>query len=567
MGMQLHIRTRQQQKIPLWLMMFLSLTACQHRPPTLSDQHLTQPHTPSVISSPVSTESSPLTLVQPPQKTFTLIVSQAPVREVLSKIAKEAGLNADVHPAINGLITIHAIKQSLPTILNRITQQAAIRWRVSDQAIIIDIEPDTPYLKHYQINHLNLNRQYKTEIGASSVVKATGSHSIIPGNQSGHKAGSYSQFQNEAHNHFWQSLQNHFEKILQERGNSPTVVELVPKSNEQKPNQQTSSVPIKESFSQVSGLVSIHKETGIISILATENQHQKISQLIKEIEAQSNKQVMIEATIIEIELSHEYQMGIDWQGIFKDGRYRYQQNFARYINSNPIPKFNAALPIFEYISSGGNIQSTIQALESFGKLKVLSSPKIISLNNQPAILKAVQDIPYFTMRVNISEGNNNQASRTSYESHLNTVSEGIVLTILPQISDQGRIAINIRPTISSVIGYIRDPAIDLALSQQAKANSVDVKSEIPIVQIRELESTLFLQNGQVAVLGGLIKDQIKENDIGLPFISRVPVVGNIFKYRTEESKKTELVVLIKPTLISATQQKIIKLSNQDGDPT
>ena len=341
----------------------------------------------------------------------------------------------------------------------------------------------------------------------------------------------------------------------------------MPKSNEQKPNQQTSSVAIKEGFSQVSNLVSIHKETGIVSILATENQHQKISQLIKEIEAQSNKQVMIEATIIEIELSHEYQMGIDWQGIFKDGRYRYQQNFARYINSNPIPKFNAALPIFEYISSGGNIQSTIQALESFGKLKVLSSPKIISLNNQPAILKAVQDIPYFTMRVNISEGNNNQASRTSYESYLNTVSEGIVLTILPQISDQGRIAINIRPTISSVIGYIRDPAIDLALSQQAKVNSVDVKSEIPIVQIRELESTLFLQDGQVAVLGGLIKDQIKENDIGLPFISRVPVVGNIFKYRTEESKKTELVVLIKPTLISATQQKIIKLSNQDGDPT
>lgn len=549
MGMQFHIRACQQAKIPLLLTVMLSLTACQHRPPTPSPHHLSPPvhPSPTVLSTPDIKPSLP-SLVEPAPKTFSLVVSQAPARDVLTQIAKEAGLNADVHPAINGLITIHAVKQSLPAILNRIAQQVAIRWRMSDQAIII--EPDTPYLKHYQINHLNLNRQYKTEIGASSVVKASGSHSIIPGNQSGHKAGSYSQFQNEAHNHFWQSLQNHLEKILQERSLPPTVVDSTPKSNEQKSNQHIATIQSKDSFSQTSNLVSIHKETGIVSILATENQHQKISQLIKEIELQSNKQVMIEATIIEIELSHEYQMGIDWQGIFQEGRYRYQQNFARYINSSPIPKFNAALPVFEYISRNGNIQSTIQALESFGKLKVLSSPKIISLNNQPAILKAVQDIPYFTMRVNISEGNNNQVSRTSYESNLNTVSEGIVLTILPQISDQGKIAINIRPTISSVIGYIRDPAIDLALSQQAKTHSVDVKSEIPIVQIRELESTLFLQDGQVAVLGGLIKDQIKENNIGLPFISRLPVLGNVFKYQTEETKKTELVVLIKPTLIS-----------------
>jgi len=160
------------------------------------------------------------------------------------------------------------------------------------------------------------------------------------------------------------------------------------------------------------------------------------------------------------------------------------------------------------------------------------------LNNQTAVLKVVDNIVYFTVESQISQGVNLGTNLQAITTTPQTVAVGMVMSVTPQIGDTGNVNINVRPTISSVVNFKQDPNPQLT-----------VPSLIPEIRVREMESVLRIDSGSTAVLGGLMQDEITKNSDSVPGLSEIPGVGNAFKGRDESNKKTELVIFLRPTVI------------------
>ena len=165
----------------------------------------------------------------------------------------------------------------------------------------------------------------------------------------------------------------------------------------------------------------------------------------------------------------------------------------------------------------------------------------MAVSNQTALLKVVDNEVYFTVEVNVETGTNGSGNLTTYQTTVHTVPVGFMMSITPFVTDNNDVSINVRPTISRIIGYRNDP--NPTLSEQG------IESPIPIIQEREMSTVLKLRNNQTAVIGGLIQDTHSNNRAGIPGLSSVPGIGDLFAYRDDTIKKNELVVFIKPIVI------------------
>ncbi|PPC80976.1 MAG: hypothetical protein CTY38_09905 [Methylotenera sp.] len=181
--------------------------------------------------------------------------------------------------------------------------------------------------------------------------------------------------------------------------------------------------------------------------------------------------------------------------------------------------------------------ASINLLQQFGDTKVLSSPKLMVLNNQTAVLKVVRNFVYFTIQSQISQatvagGQNLQATTATPQ----TVPIGVVMSVTPQISERSSVNLNVRPTISRLF--------------QEKDDPTNSANKIPEIDVREMESMLQITSGETAVLGGLMQDEIEKNSDRVPGLSKLPGVGKAFTGRNDRNRKTELVVFLRPTVIT-----------------
>jgi general secretion pathway protein D len=194
------------------------------------------------------------------------------------------------------------------------------------------------------------------------------------------------------------------------------------------------------------------------------------------------------------------------------------------------------------VTSGDwNILANLQLLKTFGESKVLSSPKIMAINNQTALLKVVNNLVYFTVDVNTTAATATTAGLTTYESEIHTVPVGFTMSVTPFVSADGDITLNVRPTISRKIGEVLDPNPAL--------KDAGVESAIPIIQEKEMSSVLRLKDRQTAVIGGLIEDLNSHNNTGVPWLSDIPILGSLFASRADKMEKIELVIFIRPTIV------------------
>lgn len=189
---------------------------------------------------------------------------------------------------------------------------------------------------------------------------------------------------------------------------------------------------------------------------------------------------------------------------------------------------------------GLDLNVGLKALEEYGDVQVLSSPKIMAVNNQTALLKVVDNQVYFT--IDVSRSTSTAGTDVTYSTSVHTVPVGFMMSMTPFVSDQREVSLNIRPTISRIIGRVNDPNPDLF--------EVGAVSSIPIVQEREMETVLKLRDMQTAVIGGLIEDRQDNLESGLPWLSRIPIFGNLlFGYSERKTSKTELVIFIRPIIV------------------
>jgi general secretion pathway protein D len=194
-------------------------------------------------------------------------------------------------------------------------------------------------------------------------------------------------------------------------------------------------------------------------------------------------------------------------------------------------------------AAGGSINSTVKLLDSFGNTRVLSSPKIMALNNQTAVLKVVDNLVYFTVKATpaVLKPSGVQTSPAVYTTEPQLVPVGFVMNVTAQVAENDVVVLNIRPTVSVKTGDAKDPNPDLA-----RANVVNL---VPVIQSREFESVLRIPSGQTAILGGLMVDSFVGKRDGVPILSRIPFFGDVVSYRNDTARKSELVLFLRPVVI------------------
>ncbi len=500
------------------LLMIGLLSACAPQPPISSPGHIQ--HTEKSASKedipPIAQHTPYLPVPKPtvPLETYTVVVSGVPVDKLLFALGRDAGLNIDIHPGIKGNLTLNAVNQTLPQLLERIAQQIELRYRLEGNHVIIT--PDLPYTQIYKISYLNLSRDSRSEMSISTqIISDTSQIGGGSGGKSGGENNSTTTISTISNHQFWANLEKNILAILANH----SQIALSAQS------------------------VIVNPETGILTIHATEKQHKAVQHFIDQVLSIAQQQVLIEATIVEVSLSDRYQAGIDWQRLHGDFSY-IQALSGGNLGSAPFYSFEYNNPN----SKLGDVSATVRFLEEFGNIKVLSSPKIIALNNQTAILKVVDNIVYFTTQVDVNE--TETRTRETYTTEINTVPVGLVITIIPQINENGNVNLNIRPTVSRIIRYKTDP--NPALAQAGTLN------QIPEIQIREMETLLRINDGEIAVIGGLMQDITEQDKTGIPVLSQLPILGDLFSYRDDHYEKTELVIFLRP--------RILKGSHVEGNP-
>jgi MSHA biogenesis protein MshL len=499
----------------------LLLTACGSVLPD-NDQpqgrHLTPPAPVTGQAGEIPGIVTPAPLVPAPQaqaepELYTVVAQDIPLADLLFTLSRDAGINIDAHPGINGLVTINAIDQTLPQILERIARQSDIRWSY-DAAGNLVVEPDSPLWRTYKIDYVNVDRSAQTESTISTAIVSTvggpAAGGAGGGAQGGGRNNSTSSISQSFNNSFWTTLRNNLANLLGENADAATA-----------------------------GSIVTNPETGLVSVRASARQHEQISGYINTVLSRSLQQVLIEATVVEVSLSDDYQGGVDWQLL---GRNNGEINFIQSVTAPGMGTSPTNILSIDRSNTPDAVEATVALLSQFGELRVLSSPKIMAMNNQPAMLRVVDNEVYFTVDVEpgvISA--TGPATGPTYTTTVNTVPVGFVMTVTPQISDSDQVTLNVRPTISRIVGYTEDPNPILA--------DANVTNSIPRVQVREFESMLKLYDGQIAVLGGLMEDSLRNDSDGLPGLSRMPGLRNLFGYRREVSTKTELIIFIRPVVV------------------
>lgn len=541
----------------------LILAGCGTKPIQPSDKHIQLPDDQPAITSipqPV-TRSVGLPPPKPAVKTetYSVVVTNVPAQEILFALARDAKINLDIHQGIQGTVTLNALNQTLPQILARIAKQVDMRYELDNGNLIV--MPDTPYLHHYKIDYVNMLREADGTIsnasqlgsGASAGTAATGNNSSLS-------------IKGTSKNHFWETLTRNITDILRETdkilpaGSSETMVQQSSaisttgtgaqppaggkKSTDKQPGIENSPNPASlqeggmtvtrtSTFREAASVIA-NPESGIITVRATGKQHEKIQEFIDQIMVNARRQVLIEATVVEVRLNDAYKQGIEWSLLRGNGSGFRQAGTAGLSSSNTANMFTMLLN-----PTSGNLRASVSLLESFGTVKVLSSPKLSVMNNQTAMLRVVDNKVYFIVNSTTTPCSPAPCNNiVTYTTTVNTVPIGFTMSVTPQINDSDTVLLNVRPSITRLLSEATDPTPNLA-----------VTNKIPQTSTREMESVLKIENNQIAVLGGLMEDRLDNFTDKVPGLSDIPVAGEAFKNRNDSTTKTELVIFLRPMVI------------------
>ncbi|MEQ1773185.1 MAG: pilus (MSHA type) biogenesis protein MshL [Burkholderiales bacterium] len=509
------------------------------------------------------------TFVPPPKptvkpQTYSVVVNEVPVKELLLALSRDTKQNIDIHPGIGGLVSLNAINETLPAILDRISKQVNLRYRIEGNTILVS--PDTAYMKTYRIPYVNMSRETTSSIGVSGEI-ATGGTST-----GGATSGSSTVVRTTSKNDFWTILTENIRSILsstrqqsQSAEDRATRAEAVKAAREERLQQaevvaragQGATALFSSAFGAPGSAqqaadgkddVVVNASSGTISVLGNERQHQLIQQHIDSITNAVQRQVLIEATIVEVTLSNTYQGGIDWSRLAVRGGITLTQSLLKGFGGAALTQAGANFFQLGYSNpstNAGNINATVKLLEEFGNTRVLSSPKLMALNNQTALLKVVDNVVYFEIQATTTTSSTGPAV-TTFNTTPKSVAVGVVMGVTPQIADDGRVSLNVRPTISRVLRFRNDP--NPSLCDAARLNCV--VSQVPEVQVREMESVLQVGSGQTVILGGLMQDDVKFNREQIPGADKIGGAGDLFRFRNENATKTELVIFLRPTIVT-----------------
>lgn len=449
----------------------------------------------------------------PDNKRVSISVSDnVPLKDVLIELSRQADINLELDPAISGGVVLRVKDKPVDQVMESIARLANLRYSMVDGTL--KIERDLPYLHHYSVDFLNLDRSNEGGVNISTqVLNSSGGDS-----GGGLTAGSTNVLTAKYDGGLWASIEASIKQILEDGA-----------------------------AKAVGNQVSLNRQAGVITVLADSKQHKSISEYLDKTRRSATSQVLIEAKIVEVTLNEDYQAGINWNAVDDNIQFGVNGSFLSTLSSDNTD----LIKITALQNKGGSgIEGVVSLVEKFGTTRTLSSPRLLATNNQQAVLTFAENEVYFTTKLEDEDketASGTTESTLKVESTIHTVPIGVILTLQPSINlDNHEITMNVRPTLSRIKKRVEDPATNIIA---ASLNLNNIKSEIPVIEVREMDSILKIANGQVMVIGGLMEERVTTSESGIPGLKDIPGLGKLFKGESSLNNTVETVIFIRATIV------------------
>ncbi len=470
----------------------------------------------------------PITSARPVEPKFDLVVNNAPAAQVFNGIVSGTPYSMLVHPDVTGNISVNLKDVTVLDALNVIRELYGYDYRVIGTRIYI--EPLTMQTRVFQVNYLTAQRKGTSEINVTSgsITSSTAGSASASGTTTSPTATASalqsSKISTTSNSDFWGELQAALSVLVGKTEGSSIV---------------------------------ISPQSGVVVVKAFPPELRAVANYLRATQLSVDRQVILEAKIIEVQLSNGFQSGINWAGLnnarqFSIGSGANAQNITL-----PNGDLSADTTLSGLLGSGltsatgattGGIfglalrttsfAALLEFLETQGSVSVLSSPRIATLNNQKAVLKVGTDEFFVT---NVSTTTTTGTTTTSSPNvTLQPFFSGIALDVTPQIDENNNIILHIHPSVSDVTSKNRE--IDLG-------SSGTLNLPLASSTVSETDSIVRALDGQVIAIGGLMRSSSSDTNSQIPGAGDVPVVGSLFRRSNRSVTKSELVILLKPTVV------------------